>query len=264
VSDLLSTSDAARVAGVSLSTVKRWADSGLLACVKTAGGHRRFPRDRFEQFLREQGAAARERGPLDWIDLLLSATPYEIEGRLLDARGRLGAWWRVADELGSVLREIGECWRDRRISVLDEHLASERLARALARVGDHLPTSSDAPRCLLACADGDEHTLGLSLAEVCLREAGWSPLWSGRRTPTAEVIRRVQSGDLTLVALSASSVSQDAAALVRQAAAIGKACRDARACLVLGGSGRWPDPPSYGARLHLFEAFHDLLLARRR
>ena len=45
---------------------------------------------------------------------------------------------------------------------------------------DALPVGERGPVCLLACAEGDDHTLGLSLAELCLREAGWATLWAGR------------------------------------------------------------------------------------
>ncbi|MBV9958343.1 MAG: helix-turn-helix domain-containing protein, partial [Acidobacteria bacterium] len=38
----LTSSEAARLLGVSEASVKRWADSGLLPALKTAGGHRRF------------------------------------------------------------------------------------------------------------------------------------------------------------------------------------------------------------------------------
>src|SRR5437868_2150474 len=37
-----STADLARMCGVSISTIKRWTDSGLLRCVRTPGGHRKF------------------------------------------------------------------------------------------------------------------------------------------------------------------------------------------------------------------------------
>ena len=39
---LMSSTAAAKFLGVAPSTVKRWADDGRLACVKTSGGHRRF------------------------------------------------------------------------------------------------------------------------------------------------------------------------------------------------------------------------------
>lgn len=37
--DRLTTADAAKIAGVATSTIKRWADQGLLPFTRTAGGH---------------------------------------------------------------------------------------------------------------------------------------------------------------------------------------------------------------------------------
>ncbi|HEY7369855.1 MAG TPA: helix-turn-helix domain-containing protein [Thermoanaerobaculia bacterium] len=41
--EFLSRRDVARLFGVSVSTVTRWARLGLLAAVRTPGGHYRFP-----------------------------------------------------------------------------------------------------------------------------------------------------------------------------------------------------------------------------
>jgi excisionase family DNA binding protein len=48
----LSISEAARMLGVSLSTVRRWSDSGVLPSYRTPGGQRRYNRDQLEHFLR--------------------------------------------------------------------------------------------------------------------------------------------------------------------------------------------------------------------
>ena len=47
----LSTAQAARELGVSLSTVRRWADQGHLQAIRTPGGQRRFSREAIERFL---------------------------------------------------------------------------------------------------------------------------------------------------------------------------------------------------------------------
>jgi excisionase family DNA binding protein len=47
----LSTAQTARELGVSLSTVRRWADQGHIESVRTPGGQRRFSRDAIESFL---------------------------------------------------------------------------------------------------------------------------------------------------------------------------------------------------------------------
>jgi len=47
----LSTSEAARHLGVSLSTVRRWSDHGHLRGYRTPGGQRRFSVEQLDQFV---------------------------------------------------------------------------------------------------------------------------------------------------------------------------------------------------------------------
>ena len=48
----LTISEAARFLGVSLSTVRRWSDAGVLPSYRTPGGQRRYSREQLEAFLR--------------------------------------------------------------------------------------------------------------------------------------------------------------------------------------------------------------------
>lgn len=48
----LSTSQVARMLGVSVGTVRRWADLGYLDCYRTPGGQRRFNAEQIERFLK--------------------------------------------------------------------------------------------------------------------------------------------------------------------------------------------------------------------
>lgn len=250
--DFVGTEEAARLLGVGPTAVKRWADQGLLACDRTPGGHRRFSRAEVERL---RGSEARG-GPAGWVDFLVRTHDvHGVEARMLAERSRLGAWSRVADALGEILAEMGRRWEDGSLSIAEEHLASERLSRALARVSGALPLDPGAPRALLAAAEGEDHTLGLALAELCLREAGWATLWLGRGTPSAEVIAVVARGKVRLVALTASSTSADALALRRQARAAARACLAAGARLALGGSGPWPEDLEAAARFRSLDAF---------
>ena len=47
----LSTSEAARHLGVSLSTIRRWSDAGHLVGYRTPGGQRRFTVEQLDRFL---------------------------------------------------------------------------------------------------------------------------------------------------------------------------------------------------------------------
>jgi MerR family transcriptional regulator, light-induced transcriptional regulator len=249
--DLLTTVDVGKLAGVGPSAVKRWADQGLLSCVKTAGGHRRFERVEVQRFLEGlRGSSASS-----FVDLLLQTDGLGVEARLLTERSRLGSWLAVTEMLGGALAELGQRWRDGKVSIVQEHMASERLHRALARIAEALPLAPGAPRCLLACAEGDRHGLGLSLVEVALREAGWSTLWVGQDTPAGEVARMASEGAAEMVAVSASAASTDPDALARQAEVVAAACREAGVELALGGSGAWPEGLPHARRFREIAPF---------
>lgn len=259
---LLSSTEVAILAGVGTSSVKRWADSGLLQSVRTPGGHRRFERSEVERFLRTQpGAAEREQQRRDeWLELLSDEDSFRFDAALLSARARLGAWHPVADELGGVLEELGKRWAQGRIDILEEHVRSARLSRALSRLVDRLPVERSAPACLLATAEGDEHTLGLFLAELTLREAGWRTIWAGRKTPLEVLEEGLRQGGVAMLALSASSHSQQPRRLSALVNKLVAACRAADVTLVLGGKGAWPAPPAGAHRFDTFNAFHDFAL----
>jgi excisionase family DNA binding protein len=259
--DFLSSVEVAKLAGVGPTAVKRWADQGLLPCVRTAGGHRRFRRGEVESFLK----APNRPGASAFIDLLLQADGLGVEARLLTERSRLGSWLAVAELVGEALVDLGLRWRAGSVTILQEHLASERLARALARVADALPVAPGAPRCVLACAEGDRHALALSLIELALREAGWTTLWAGQDTPAADLAEVARQGAAELIAVSASAASTEAEGLRRQAELLGSACAGSGVALALGGSGAWPESPEGGRRFHALRPFvdHARALARR-
>ncbi len=250
--ELFTSAEAAELLGVSPSTVKRWVDEGELEAERTVGGHRRITRAALDAFRTRLSATATTSGPADQlVDLLLAGGPaLRTEARLLELRAEsgsaVGLTARVADALGV----LGERWRRGVITVVDEHLASERLARALARLAEWMPLPAGAPRALLCAAQGDEHTLGLSLVEVVLREAGWETMWSGRRTPIDDLVRTIADplNRVRLVALSASVVSKDERALALEERVVGGACERVGAMLLVGGAGAWPAHPRH-ARL---------------
>jgi excisionase family DNA binding protein len=48
---VFTSSQAARYLGISLATIRRWADAGHLSCYRTPGGQRRFSRDQLDGFI---------------------------------------------------------------------------------------------------------------------------------------------------------------------------------------------------------------------
>ena len=77
----LSTQAAARRLGVAPHTLRRWSASGVLPCVRTAGGHRRFRQEDVDELLHRSRAAglpdaklARERELETVLDVLVTLT----------------------------------------------------------------------------------------------------------------------------------------------------------------------------------------------
>lgn len=56
-SDYLTPAEVARVLHVSPKTISRWATRGLLPCLVTLGGHRRFRREDVDEIARRMGGA---------------------------------------------------------------------------------------------------------------------------------------------------------------------------------------------------------------
>ncbi|MFT5141460.1 MAG: excisionase family DNA binding protein [Rhodothermales bacterium] len=292
--DLITTAEAARIAGVGVTSIKRWANEALIRVTRTPGGHRRVSKSELVRFLKSGGhaggsgmAAVNTGQPKDrdlngsapgttgkrtsgiqppdldhrsaaeyWAGTVLAADVFSLQAALLAVRGKLGSWYDTLDEVTLGLRAIGRHWESGKISAMEEHIGTERLARALNTLTDTMPQSPSDPVCLLTCAPGDSHSLALSLLQLCLREAGWSSLWVGMATPIEDLFEVVRSGGIQMVAVSASAASVDSAGLAKFSGLVGAACAESGVHLALGGSGAWPDSPPFGRRFQSFSEFH--------
>lgn len=253
---LLTSTEAAELLGVGPTSVKRWADDGRLPSIKTPGKHRRFERHAVERFLAKSRLDTCESKAAEWVSLFLTEhREHSLQAALLQRRAELGSWWKVANELGESLVLLGVGWKEGRVGIVQEHLASERFSRALNMVSHSLPLARKAPRALLVSADGDDHTLGLSLTELCLRELGLETLWIGRNTPTDVLVEHLKHHVFEVVAVSAS-LSSKKTKLQEQLPTIESACAP-KGKLLLGGLGPWPLSTS-GIRI---KSFQELQLA---
>ncbi len=255
----ISTSEAARIAGVTPSSIKRWADQNLLPCEKTAGGHRRFELGALRRFL--EGVLETEGDEHDvngWIEVLTQGSHNAVLGRLYQTLHEKKQWCLVADSLGAVLNAIGEQWSMGALTIAEEHIASDTLTRALTHIGSGLMAPVSSRRSLLAMVEGDNHELGLRLAELCLRARQWEPLWLGRDTPTRVLIDKIEDENLDVVALSASMYGVNSQQLAQHATRVAEVCRAQGILLVLGGMGTWPEIEG-AVRVRSFSEFDTLL-----
>ena len=259
--ELISTKKAMQILGVGSTTIKRWANENVLDSVRTSGGHRRFRRVDVERLLLKRSVAGGNPVSCDeWIHLLMrTGDTAIIRDRIVALQRELGSWLELANFLGAVAEQIGMRWASDECTVVEEHVVTERLHRAITAVSDAFRPRKDAAVAALATLSGEQHALGLSLAELCLKSEGFDVRWIGVDTPVDELVESIREAGFDLVGLSASRWSTDYGYLSSASGQIASACEARGIELILGGAGAWPDVLDYGHRCHSFIGLRNIL-----
>jgi len=109
--------------------------------------------------------------------------------------------------LAPALVEIGARWKARRLSVADEHLASEITLAEMERLRERLPAgAADGPRAVLACVEAESHAIGLRMLADFLTIDGWTLDYLGGNVPAADLVDFVARRTPAVVALSVTQV----------------------------------------------------------
>ncbi len=229
-SPYLSTPQAAEALGVSVSTVKRWVDEGVLPAHRTAGGHRKV--------LRAEVLALTREGTLPRADLaVLSVSSPRDQGAdlelfaasLLDAllRGRGSeassiihraydsgvAIETLADQVISpVMTKVGHEWETSRIDVWQEHRGTQLCAAALYDLKHDLEARAERnrPIAIGGTPEGDPYLLATLLAQLVLLDAGWEAINLGPNTPLPSLTKAIRELRPRLLWLSVSYLEDPA------------------------------------------------------
>lgn len=270
----LTSKEAARLLGASEASVKRWADGGLLASEKTAGGHRRFRPEDVARFRREQsrGATATQtHDPRDGVNILAASSPpheqrdgdneaSEFEGddllvsSLFDAlvggqaeetTGLLVKAYldrrplaSIFDELlATAMGKIGDLWHQGDLTVAQEHLATRAALSALQTL-DKVVAEPEPNNLLAVCCstEDDFHELPVQCTELILKHEGWEVLTLGPNTPFYALTEIVVRLHPSLVCV-ASTILGDLDRAVREFKELRAQASRVGAAIVLGGAG---------------------------
>jgi MerR family transcriptional regulator, light-induced transcriptional regulator len=107
------------------------------------------------------------------------------------------------------LYNIGEEWQANRVTVAKEHMATA-IALSVMTIGllRSAPPATLGKRALLACVEGNDHTVGLRMVADAFQLAGWDVQYLGANMPTAAIIRQAADWQPDLVGLSVSFAQQ--------------------------------------------------------
>ena len=99
---------------------------------------------------------------------------------------------------------VGDAWMRGEVEVFEEHLYTEVTQTILRSAAASNARSDGAPRVLLTTLPGEQHLLGLLMAECMLNAEGATCVALGPQTPAAEIARAVVAQRADVVGLSFS------------------------------------------------------------
>ncbi len=97
---------------------------------------------------------------------------------------------------------VGEAWMRGDIRVFEEHLYSEQITSVLRTAIATMRNPAASPGILMTTLPGEEHSLGLLMAEATLSLAGAQCTMLGVQTPISEIVLATQAHHSDVVALS--------------------------------------------------------------
>lgn len=200
--------EAARILGVNVSTIKRWTDEGKLDCVKTVGGHRKFLMSHLADFLEKNKKKTSKVNlfPLESeTDLRISyhimkgnfdyLVKFVQEQALACNRERvqqvlnglyLGQYplHEIYDRLITpILHNIGALWEEEKISVIEEHLASQAIRDSAIRLqGIIRIPEKKVGNAMCLNFSSELHDIALKMVDHVLEARGYKVMFSGQIT----------------------------------------------------------------------------------
>jgi len=229
-SQYISTMQAAHALGVSISTVKRWVDDGVLPANRTGGGHRKLLRAEVLALARQGalpnrdltglGIASFGDQPLNFEKIsgaLFTAVHkgdgIEVSALIRRAYHSGAAIETLADQvIAPVMGRLGHDWETGRIDVWHEHRATQICAAALYDLKDELEARAERrrPVAIGGAPERDPYLLATLLAQLSLLDAGWAPVNLGPNTPLESLTEAMRELRPRLIWLSVSYLENSA------------------------------------------------------
>jgi MerR family transcriptional regulator, light-induced transcriptional regulator len=197
--DLLTLQEAADALKVHYMTAYRWVRRGELPAFK-AGGRLRVRAADMAAFVRDRevdtALPAREHRRTDWPTHVERLYHHLMEGAAADASALVRKVIADGAPVGDVyirliapaLHRIGEEWAQGRITIPEEHRATEIVAGITARLGDHFRRRGPARGSAITLTPpGDAHALAAGMVADFLRGGGYDVHHLGANVPAEDL-----------------------------------------------------------------------------
>lgn len=255
----LKTQRVAEALGVSVSTIKRWVDSGMIHAARTVGKHRLIPFSEALRLAREQGLPE---ASLEVLAGLAPARP-EVgrdgsvavlerllrEGKAAESKAFIhslyqsgcGAVALADDVIRPVMERIGHGWMVGSLDVYQEHEATLTVSAAVKDLVDRASREGrDGPLALGATTEGDPYVLAGLLGELVLLELGWRVRNLGVNLPLRSLAHATIHHRPRLIFVSASYLG-DEDQFVREYRSFHESAAAVGAAVIVGGQALGPE-----------------------
>lgn len=140
----------------------------------------------------------------NFLDLLKGHDTQGLRSSLGQALARQGLQRFVQETVAPLNAAIGEAWERGGIEVHEEHLYTEQVQRILRSAILNLPPPRLEPKILLTTLPGEQHGLGLLMAEAVLGVEGADCVGMGVQMPVSDIAKAARLHGAHAVALSFS------------------------------------------------------------
>ncbi|OIR08659.1 HTH-type transcriptional regulator MlrA [mine drainage metagenome] len=142
---------------------------------------------------------------LEFVELIKAHQGGELKLALNLALLRQGMGDFLSKTIHPLNLLVGDAWLRGEIRVFEEHLYSEQIISVLRTAITTIRNPRGTPRVLLTTLPGEEHSLGLLMAEATLSLSRAYCTMLGVQTPISEIVLAVQAHQADVLTLSFSS-----------------------------------------------------------
>ena len=221
----LNSNDVTEILGISISTLKRWTENGIIECTKTAGGHRKFTMKHIRNYYKNTKNSDKNIGlGLERLqhkriyDLINNNNFLELAGLLADAslesdelsvsiiiNGSYMKGFKVEKIFDEIIepatRSVENALQEGYLSHLESFISRKLISRTVDNLIRDKPNGSSNGKTAL-CVNFEDNLpdLGVIMSEVVLRHSGYNVFNTGSHADmgSLKIILEKRQVDLVL------------------------------------------------------------------